>query len=299
MNAVIENEINEDIIEGVSVITIGEAKGHDQFVDEITLETALSVFPEKLKVKINHGDDVSSIIGYATNPRIEGDKLRADFHLFTSSDRYSWLKTIINTIPDQFGTSIHFDSSVEVKDGKQFVRVDKLKSVDIVDAPAANEGLFSEKAFSMPTNNNPKKEKQMQEDEIKELVGTAIAGAVSSMKEELMSEVKGLMEPKKEPEAEMQEGEKPEYATKEDVEKAMSAVADKAVQKAFSEIAKNGLGGQPVSAQAEPDKPKSKSFSEIVNENKQAGMSDAIALRTAIHAHQKLYSDWRNNGATL
>jgi len=298
MNAVIENEINEDIIEGVSVITIGEAKGHDQFIDSKTLETALAVFPEKVKVKINHGDDVSSIIGYACNPRIDGDKLRADIHLFTQGEKYGWLKTAINTIPDQFGTSIHFDSNIEVIDGKEYVRIDKLRSVDIVDSPAANEGLFSEKAFSMPTTTNHNEEKQMEDDQIKELVGSAIAEAVAGMKDELMGEVKAMMEPK-EPEAEMQEGEKPEYATKEDVEKAMSAVADKAVQKAFSEIAKNGLGGHPVAVQAEAGKDKEKSFSEIVAENKKAGMSETVALRTAIHAHPKLYSEWRNQGATL
>ena len=53
-----DDEIEEMELGGVSILEVGEAKGHDLFVDKVSLQTALKLMTEArngIKVKINHG----------------------------------------------------------------------------------------------------------------------------------------------------------------------------------------------------------------------------------------------------
>lgn len=135
------------IIRGVSVITVGEAKGHGVFADKTTLSTvkaAADQFSAGVKVKINHRTGVEAIVGFLKNFRIEGDQLRADLHLLRTAPDFARILELAATIPDTFGLSISFSGTREKIGDQEFARCTELYSVDIVDEPAANpSGLFS------------------------------------------------------------------------------------------------------------------------------------------------------------
>jgi hypothetical protein len=53
-----DEEMEEMELGGVSILEVGEAKGHDLFVDKTSLETALKLMGDAkngVKVKMNHG----------------------------------------------------------------------------------------------------------------------------------------------------------------------------------------------------------------------------------------------------
>ena len=73
-----DEEMEELELGGVSILEVGEAKGHDLFVDKKSLEMALGIMREAkngIKTKLNHGSGLGDVVGFARNPRIEGDKL--------------------------------------------------------------------------------------------------------------------------------------------------------------------------------------------------------------------------------
>ena len=149
------------LIKGISVITIGEVLGHDKYVDAKTLKTVLSSASEYsggLKVKLNHGSDVGSIVGYLDTFRIEGEQLKADFHLLKNSDHSNYVLELASTVPEQIGMSIAFSFETEDVEGLPYpaVRCIEIYSCDLVDSPAANAGgLFS--TTMSETTTNPEK----------------------------------------------------------------------------------------------------------------------------------------------
>ena len=53
-------------LKNVSILTIGEARGHNLLIDEKSLEQALSVAQsmKRIKVTMGHGAPVTGILGY-------------------------------------------------------------------------------------------------------------------------------------------------------------------------------------------------------------------------------------------
>lgn len=142
------------IISGVSVITVGEASGHDVFVDAKTIETICAcgnAFAGGVQVKEDHGSGFSSIVGALRNFRAEGDKAVADLHLLKSHDSYARIIEMSEMMPDAFGLSISFSGDIEDISGKSFVRVIELYSVDLVTQPAANPSGFFSKGGQVDT----------------------------------------------------------------------------------------------------------------------------------------------------
>jgi hypothetical protein len=138
------------LIRGISVITVGPVSGHEFYADAETLKTVLAAAKEYngLKVKLNHGSDVGSIVGYLDGFRIDGEQLRADFHLLQSSEHSNYVLELASTVPEQVGMSIAFSFESEEVDGLPYpaVRCIEIYSCDLVDSPAANKGgLFSKK----------------------------------------------------------------------------------------------------------------------------------------------------------
>lgn len=136
-------------VEGVSIITEGEAKGHNIQIDHTTLEELMAYaeqYKSGLKVKLDHGSGVEAIIGTVNNFRIEGDKLLGDLHLLQSHPKSGFILDLIEKQPDTFGFSVHFAGLDEEIDGIRYARVEELFSVDLVSEPAANAtGVFSAK----------------------------------------------------------------------------------------------------------------------------------------------------------
>lgn len=142
-----DEELDETELGGVSILEVGEAKGHDLFVDKTSLETALKLMGSAkngVKVKMNHGSGLDAVVGFARNPRIEGNKLVADLRLLRNSPHYGLIKEMASEAPDQFGVSLAFVNESETIDGKDYIRPQSIASADLVSSPAATNGLFEE-----------------------------------------------------------------------------------------------------------------------------------------------------------
>ena len=142
-----DEEMEEMELGGVSILEVGEAKGHDLFVDKTSLETALKLMASAkngVKVKMNHGSGLEAVCGFARNPRIEGDKLVADLRLLRNSPHYGLIKEMASEAPDQFGISLAFVNESETINGKDYIRPQSIASADLVSSPAATNGLFEE-----------------------------------------------------------------------------------------------------------------------------------------------------------
>ena len=142
-----DEELQETELGGVSILEVGEAKGHDLFVDKTSLETALKLMGSAkngVKVKMNHGSGLDAVVGFARNPRIEGNKLVADLRLLRNSPHYGLIKEMASEAPDQFGVSLAFVNESETIDGKDYIRPQSIASADLVSSPAATNGLFEE-----------------------------------------------------------------------------------------------------------------------------------------------------------
>jgi hypothetical protein len=145
-----------DIIEGVSVISVGEAKGHGLFVDAQTLrevKACAETYAGGVKVNLDHGAGIRDIVGFCDNFRIIGQKLVADLNLLQNAERREYVLEIAEKLPDTFGISIAFSGPVREIGGKRFASCEELYSADLVQTPAANPtGLFSFEAKAVDKN---------------------------------------------------------------------------------------------------------------------------------------------------
>jgi hypothetical protein len=142
-----DEEMDEMELGGVSILEVGEAKGHDLFVDKTSLETALKLMQSAkngTKAKMNHGSGLEAVVGFLRNPRIDGDKLVADLRLLRNSPHYGLIKEMASEAPDQFGVSLAFVNESETINGKDYIRPQSIASADLVSSPAATNGLFEE-----------------------------------------------------------------------------------------------------------------------------------------------------------
>jgi hypothetical protein len=163
-----------DIIEGVSVISVGEAKGHGLFVDAQTLrevKACAETYAGGVKVNLDHGAGIKDIVGFCDNFRIIADKLVADLNLLQNAERRDYVLEIAEKLPDTFGISIAFSGPVREINGKRFASCEELYSADLVQTPAANPtGLFSFEAKavdkSSPNMEDAKIEIEPKEDEV-------------------------------------------------------------------------------------------------------------------------------------
>ena len=138
---------DETEMSSVSILEVGEAKGHDLFVDAVSLSKALDLMKlakNGTKVKMDHGSGLSAVVAFARNPRIEGGKLVADLRLLRNSPHYGLIKEMASEAPDQFGVSLAFVNESETIDGKDYIRPQSIASADLVSSPAATNGLFEE-----------------------------------------------------------------------------------------------------------------------------------------------------------
>ena len=145
-----------DIIEGVSIISVGEAKGHGLFVDDITLQEVKACaesYAGGVKVNLDHGAGIKDIVGFCDNFRIVGGKLVADLNLLETAEKRAYVLEIAERMPDTFGISIAFSGPVRERDGQSFASCTELYSADLVQTPAANPtGLFSFTAKPVDTS---------------------------------------------------------------------------------------------------------------------------------------------------
>ncbi len=165
------------VIYDVSMITRGEALGHDLWVDKQFLNDvahATNNSDRGVKARFTHpglsSDGVGTKLGKFTNARVVGDQVIADMHLQEAAfntpegDLGSYVLSLAEDTPEDFGLSIVFDHDFETaeeltlanttrgkfvspdednKNNYEHARLSKLYACDVVDSPAANPaGLF-------------------------------------------------------------------------------------------------------------------------------------------------------------
>jgi hypothetical protein len=279
-----------DIIEGVSVISVGEAKGHGLFVDAQTLrevKACAESYAGGVKVNLDHGAGIRDIVGFCDNFRIIGDKLVADLNLLQNAERRDYVLEIAEKLPDTFGISIAFSGPVREIDGKRFASCAELYSADLVQTPAANPtGLFSFEARSvdkistaMETEpNKPEMENGEQEDPMKEVMSRLAA------LESFVADYNKKME-----EGEKEEEEKME--DKEDEESEMSKLSAK-----LDTIISN-FGAAPMKGSAAvEEKPEQKLNLKALIEAKTSELgSKTAAIKFAMTAHPAEYIALRDS----
>jgi hypothetical protein len=279
-----------DIIEGVSVISVGEAKGHGLFVDRTTLQEVKACaesYAGGVKVNLDHGAGIKDIVGFCDNFRIIGDKLVADLNLLQNAERRDYVLEIAEKLPDAFGISIAFSGPVREIDGKRFASCAELYSADLVQTPAANPtGLFSFEAKPVDkiphqmedAPEKPEMENGNDEDPMKEVMSRL------SALESFVADYKKKME-----EGEKEEEEKME--DKEDEESEMSKLSAK-----LDTIIQN-FGAAPMKGSAAvEEKPEQKLNLKALIEAKTSELgSKTAAIKFAMTAHPAEYIALRDS----
>lgn len=285
-------------ITGVSVITVGEAKGHGMLIDAQTLlqvKEAAETYSGGLKVKTDHYTGFNEIVGTLKNFVIDGDQLRADLYLLKNHDATPRILEMAELMPDTFGLSISFSGEHEEQEsGVVFARCSEIYSADLVDAPAANPtGLFSAKVDSG--------KKVMDEKQFAEALAAALAPINDKLSafEAFMTEAStkfAALEMKPEDEKEMSED---EIVIVEDEDKEdMSAKLAAEVAELKALVA--NFGAKPVAVavatevKAEPKAPTT--FSEALDLVKSEGLSGTAATKAVIARFPDLFIAARNSG---
>ena len=167
------------VILGVSLATVGPARGHGVNCDLTTLEQlrdCAAKYSGGLKVKMTHDGDAGDIIGALRNLRVAGDQLRGDLYLLEAYDKREYVMELAEKMPDTFGLSVVFSGPVEEIGGLRVARCTEIYSCDLVSEPAANPtGLFSavDAGKSAITSMSP--------DEIKTQITLALTAALSEL----------------------------------------------------------------------------------------------------------------------
>jgi hypothetical protein len=157
------------IIQGVTIARVGPAKGHSGFIDRTFLLQIVDNAASKsagIKARFGHPNMCSqalgTYLGRFKNYSYLSDKVHADLYLDNTArstpngDLFSYVLDMAAKNPDMFGASIVFEIGDSVfiqeevdgkKEEKEYFRLKELRATDIVDEPAATEGLFSVDSF--------------------------------------------------------------------------------------------------------------------------------------------------------
>ena len=297
--AALMGEIDTDkaIIRGVSVITVGEAKGHGMQVDEETLQqvkAAAETYSGGLKVKTDHFSGFNQIVGTLKNFVIDGEQLRADLYLLKAHDATERILEMAQLMPDTFGLSISFSGSHEESGDTTFARCSEIYSADLVDAPAANPtGLFSAKVDS--------EKKVMDEKQFSE----ALAAALAPINEKLSAFEAFIGEANTKFEALAYTPEMPkedEAETTEEDESKEDMSAKLAAELAEVKALVANFGAKPVAAPVAVEAPVTTepkvptNFQEALDTVKAEGLSGSAATRAVIARFPDLYLAARSEG---
>ena len=298
--AVLQGQIDAQAatIADVSVITVGEAKGHGMQIDAQTLievKAAAETYAGGLKVKTDHYTGFNEIVGTLKNFRIDGDQLRADLFLLKNHDATPRILEMAELMPDTFGLSISFTGEHEERDEETvYARCTEIYSADLVDAPAANPtGLFSAKVDSA--------KRVMDEKQFAEALASALAPINDKLSafEAFMSEAStkfASLEMK--PEDEEKDMEITPEIPKEDEEDTMSAKL--AAELAEIKSLVTNFGAKPVApavaAEAKADAKVPTNFNEALDIIKAEGLSGTAATKAVIARYPDLYLAARNSG---
>ena len=313
------------IIKGVSLIALGDARGHNKAVDQKTLETVrdcAKLYDGGLRVKFNpttftHGaGSLAGRIPPATIS-IKDGKTVGDLHLYKAlpSEIKEYLFEIAEETPGNIGLSIEFSGDDETIDDNKFARCSEIYAATIVDLPAANPtGLFAAGAddSNLPKPNKPNstEELSMDEETIKKLSTGIADGVVAGLKPVITQLFQEMPPAKKDEDKEKQEMQDAGVTDEDDEEAKKKKIADyKASQeKPVSEMSARELssvisktnmqffrttGNRPAKLSAEPDHSGADPFEARVDKHMEAGCkSRGLAINRARRDAPQEYNEW-------
>lgn len=143
------------LIRGVSVITLGPAKGHGFTVDAVLLQQVASQINAAggVRVRLGHptvDDGVGLTLGRLFNARVEGNRVRGDVQLgeyaktTANGNLWDYVLGLAAGDPDLFGLSVVFVPSFTTIAGERVARSGGVVAADFVSDPAANpSGLLA------------------------------------------------------------------------------------------------------------------------------------------------------------
>jgi hypothetical protein len=140
----------------VSLIEMGEAKGHNCSVDSTTLRQVFECAKKMgtMKFKVDHGSGVLATEGWFSNFTLSADKVAADLNFYDSMDPVERKKIleIAKKIPTHLGISLEFEGDDESMANKNFARCETLFTGALVSDPAATKSLFEKKKLAASTD---------------------------------------------------------------------------------------------------------------------------------------------------
>lgn len=195
----------------VTIIAFGEAKGHDAFIDDRTLEGAIKLLMGKsLKAYVTHdnayGDRTLGEIGLFGGFYLQDGKIKAaTFQAFDSfkkdePEKYNRLFELAQMAPEEFGISIVFTGSLawplRSGDDMEFeddtppdgavreipsIRVSSIESADFVAKPAATPSLFNQDGEQLDESSigNMDEEKTLETEETEEAATEEVVAEVT------------------------------------------------------------------------------------------------------------------------
>jgi hypothetical protein len=141
-------------ISGVSLISIGEARGHRStesgmklMVDQTTLKEVYDCCCEmgSVKVKLDHGSGILSTIGFVDGFGLREGKVTANLHIYDAEPEAQRIFEIAEKNPQHMGISLEF-LGVDQEDPMEkvsYARCTEVLTAALVSDPAANASLFS------------------------------------------------------------------------------------------------------------------------------------------------------------
>ena len=286
-----------DVIEGVSIISIGEAKGHGLYVDDTTLmqvKECAESYKGGVKVNLDHGAGIKDIVGFVNNFRIVGKQLLGDLNLLETSPMRDYVLEISSKLPDTFGISIAFSGPIREVEGLAFASCTELYSADLVQTPAANAtGLFSFTAkqvdnfFQQMPEDTATPEMPEKESGESEVTIVDLSKRMSAL-EEAFGMIKTKMEamiPSEEPAAEPM---KEEMAAELSVISKLEAKLDSII---------SNFGAAPVKASVVAEEKAVEKFDlkAVITQKTEELGSRTEAIRFAMRNHREAYIEARDN----
>lgn len=169
-----QSRIANNFISAASMTCVGQAKGHDLWLDQTFLQQIIQKTTNKqLKVRFSHpeGQELGLALGTANNFYIDGEKVRCNISFLKSAvispqgNLVDYIKTLAEQKPQYLGLSIVFDIDINAMmnftnsnldadnnfkspdprnvNNYQHVRLAQIYGVDFVGQPACGVGLFS------------------------------------------------------------------------------------------------------------------------------------------------------------
>jgi hypothetical protein len=282
-----------DVIEGVSIISIGEAKGHGLYVDETTLmqvKECAESYKGGVKVNLDHGAGIKDIVGFVNNFRIVGKQLLGDLNLLETSPMRDYVMEISSKLPDTFGISIAFTGPIREVEGLAFASCTELYSADLVQTPAANAtGLFSFTAKQVD-----KFSKQMTDPENTEAPEGEVEVTIAELAKRMEALELSFGAMKTQMEAMLPAEEPAAEPAKEEMAAELSVISK--LEAKLDSIISN-FGAAPVKASVVAEEKAVEKFdlkSVIVQKTEELG-SRTEAIRFAMRNHREAYIEARDN----